>query len=31
MTFHNTGSNQKGEAVVSFMSVAFVERRQGAG
>lgn len=30
MTFHNTGANQKDEAVVSFMSVAFVERRKGA-
>jgi acyl dehydratase len=30
ITFHNTGANQKGDAVISFMSVAFVERRKEA-
>lgn len=30
MTLHNTGVNQKGEAVLSFISTAFVERRKGA-
>jgi acyl dehydratase len=32
MTIRNTGVNQKGEPVISFVSVAFVERRKaGAG
>jgi acyl dehydratase len=30
MTIRNTGMNQKGEAVISFVSVAFVQRRKGA-
>jgi acyl dehydratase len=30
MTIRNTGVNQKGEAVISFISVAFVQRRKGA-
>jgi acyl dehydratase len=30
ITIHNTGVNQKGEAVISFISVAFIERRKGA-
>jgi acyl dehydratase len=30
MTIRNTGINQKGEPVISFDSVAFVERRKGA-
>ena len=30
ITIRNTGANQKGEAVISFISVAFVERRKGA-
>jgi len=30
ITFHNTGVNQKGEAVISFISVAFIERRKDA-
>lgn len=29
ITLHNTGVNQKGEPVLSFTSVAFVERRRG--
>jgi len=28
MSIRNTGANQKGEPVISFISVAFVERRQ---
>jgi len=31
MTIRNTGVNQKGEPVISFVSVAFVERRKGGG
>jgi acyl dehydratase len=27
MTIHNTGTNQRGELVISFLSTAFVERR----
>jgi acyl dehydratase len=27
MSFRNTGVNQKGEPVISFVSVAFIERR----
>ena len=30
MSIRNTGINQKGEPVISFISVAFVERRKGA-
>ena len=30
ITLRNTGANQKGEPVISFISVAFVERRQAA-
>jgi acyl dehydratase len=30
MTIRNSGVNQKGEPVISFVSVAFVERRTGA-
>ncbi len=30
ITLRNTGVNQKGELVISFVSVAFVERRQAA-
>jgi acyl dehydratase len=30
ITLRNTGVNQKGEPVISFVSVAFVERRQAA-
>ena len=30
MTIRNTGTNQKGEAVISFVSVAFVQRRQAS-
>ena len=30
MTIRNGGVNQKGEPVISFVSVAFVERRKGA-
>jgi acyl dehydratase len=30
MWIHNTGVNQKGEPVISFISVAFAERRKGA-
>lgn len=30
MTSRNTGVNQKGELVISFVSVAFVQRRPGA-
>ena len=30
MSIRNTGVNQKGEPVISFISVAFVERRKGA-
>lgn len=30
ITIHNTGVNQKGEAVISFISVAFIERRKRA-
>ena len=29
MSIRNTGANQKGELVISFISVAFVERRKG--
>jgi len=29
MSIRNSGVNQKGEAVISFISVAFVERRAG--
>jgi len=31
ITLRNTGVNQKGEPVISFVSVAFVERRRVAG
>ena len=31
MTFRNTGTNQNGELVISFVSVAFVQRRAMAG
>jgi len=31
MTIRNTGVNQKGEPVISFVSVAFVERRNSGG
>jgi len=31
MTMRNTGVNQKGEPVISFVSVAFVERRKSGG
>ena len=31
ITMRNTGVNQKGEPVISFVSVAFVERRNGTG
>ena len=30
ISFRNTGVNQKGEPVISFISTVFVERRQGA-
>ena len=30
MSIRNTGVNQKGEPVISFVSVAFVERRKRA-
>jgi acyl dehydratase len=30
MTIRNTGVNQKGELVISFISIAFVERRQAS-
>ena len=30
MSIRNSGVNQKGEAVISFISVAFVERRGAA-
>jgi hypothetical protein len=30
MWIRNSGANQKGEPVISFISVAFVERRKGA-
>jgi hypothetical protein len=30
MWIRNTGVNQKGEPVISFISVAFVQRRQAA-
>lgn len=30
ITLRNTGANQKGEPVISFVSVAFVERRKAA-
>ncbi len=31
ITLRNTGVNQKGEPVISFLSVAFVERREAKG
>ncbi len=31
ITVRSTGENQNGEPVISFVSVAFVERREGAG
>jgi acyl dehydratase len=30
MTSINTGTNQRGERVLSFVSMAFIERRPGA-
>jgi acyl dehydratase len=30
ISIHNTGANQKGEPVISLVSVVFVERRKGA-
>jgi acyl dehydratase len=31
LSLHNTGSNQRGEPVISFVSTVFVECRPGAG